>query len=265
LAARNLRGSFPRRCVSCGQRDDLKIHLIVFTDRLPARDAIRSKELEVRNYGQLSDYETSEGTDLIDKLADLPHLPELFNKAFPFFVCPRCSAIGEVNTHVVVHGKVEFCQINIANLRTAAEFYSNNGGGGSANYRKLLKAADLQRHDRWRGLPLTVRNRIRQWFHPRRGERFVDYFPDRDFAKSEAGLSGLVLTNRRLIYKKYAAQRDYSITVPGELRIVQEGDRSRVEVAERGKRPAVVNLDPSSAESLVDRLKSVNARLTVVQ
>ena len=70
-----------------------------------------------------------------------------------------------------MHGKVEFCQINIATLRTAAEFYANNGGAGSDNHRKLLKAADQQRHDRWRGLPLTVRNRIRQWFQPLRGER----------------------------------------------------------------------------------------------
>ena len=55
LADANLRNAFPRRCVGCGAREDLKIHLLVFTDRLPARDALRSKELEVRDYGQLSD------------------------------------------------------------------------------------------------------------------------------------------------------------------------------------------------------------------
>jgi len=262
----NLRASFPRRCVACGCREPLNIHLVVFTDRLPARDAFRAKELEVRDFGQLGDYGGADGgADLIEQLPTLPHLPEPFNLPFPYFVCDRCSAIGEVNTHVLRHGRVEFCQINIANLRTASEVYSNNGGGGTDNYRKLLKAADQQRHDRWRGLPLTVRNRIRQWFQPRRGERFVDYFPDEDFSKSEAGLAGLVLTNRRLIYKKYAAQREYSIGVPGEVRLIGQGKLARVEVIEKGKRPAVVNLDASAAETLLDRLKAVNSRLTVTQ
>ena len=112
---------------------------------------------------------------------------------------------------------------------------------------------------------MTVRNRIRQWFHLRKGERFVEYYPDEDFSKSEAGLAGLVLTNRRLIYKKYAAQREYSIGVPSELRLSKDGKRTRVEIIERGKRSAVVNLDATAAESLLDRLKAVNARLTITQ
>lgn len=265
LSDPNLRSAFPHRCVSCGQRESLNVHLIVFTDRLPPRDAFRARDLEIRIFGKLDDYGDAEQTELLEKLPGLPNLPAPFDLPYPYFVCDRCSAVGEVNTHVLRHGKVEFCQINIANLRTASEFYSNNGGGGSTNYRKLLRAADEQRHDRWRGLPLTVRNRIRQWFHIRKGERFVEYYPDEDFSKSEAGLAGLVLTNRRLIYKKYAAQREYSIGVPGELRLIKDGKKTRVEIIERGKRSAVVNLDATAAESLLDRLKAVNARLTITQ
>ena len=84
-------------------------------------------------------------------------------------------------------------------------------------------------------------------------------------ALSLLGIVGFLGTLYQVDNGLYAAQRDYSITVPGELRIVAEGTKSRVEIAERGKRPAVVNLDAGAAETLLDRLKSVNARLTVTQ
>jgi len=256
-----LRGAFPHLCLSCGSGENLDVHLIVFSERLPERDYHRANEYVSRVVGRLNNNAQAKDPGWIEQLPRLQTMPPPFDLPFPYYVCPRCSAIGAVVTHVLHHDRTEYCQINIQNLKMAAVFLSNAGGTGSEDHKRLAAAAKQQHHDRWQLLPLPVRNRLRQWYQPVESERFLGYYADEDFAKAEAGVAGLVLTDRRLICKKFSALRTFEHQVDGLVEIRDEGTRTTVEVTTLGAKPSIVHLDPAAAEHLSAELKMLRSRL----
>ena len=56
------------------------------------------------------------------------------------------------------------------------------------------------RHDAWREVDADVRHRLAHWFEPQAGERFVKFFRDAEFSAAEAGNSGIVVTDRRIVH-----------------------------------------------------------------
>lgn len=251
-----LRGSMPRKCIACSSQDDLRIQLLVWTDRLPPRDQLRLQEHQAASAGMLADYQ---GQGLEEYLGRLPHLkmlPPPYNLPLPYYVCPACSTVGEVLTHVLAHGQREYCQIMIANLEVAADFLAANGGADSEDYHMVLEAWQHQKADPWRTLSLGVRNRLSNWFERKTGERFIEYFPDAEFSKAELGTAGLILTNRRAIYKKFAALREFNITKPTNLRCIQGEEKWQLELSQPGTRAAIFTLLPQAGSRFIAKCRA---------
>jgi len=259
----HLRSSFPRRCVSCGCRDRLQVHLLIWTDRLPPRDQIRRQETAGQLVGSLDQFEGQSAEEFLGRLPRIRSLPSPYDLPFPYYICENCSAVGEIHTHVLLHGDKEYCQIKISNLEIAAEFLANNGGADTEDYQLLLEAWQKQKQDPWRALPLAVRNRLRQWYQPSPDEKFVDYFPDADFSKAELGLAGIVLTSKRAVYKKFAALREFELNKPASIRCTFENGRCQIEISQSGKRPAVINLQKAAAERFVERCRCLWAGIQI--
>jgi len=254
LADRELRCSFPHRCVHCLNERDLSVHLLVWGDKLPRADALRLAEAEHRAVRKLEDLMSPDPEFWLERLEPVAVLPPPFSLPFPYFVCGQCSAIGEVVCHVLNHDGKEYGQIAIANLAVAVEFYRNNGGRGEPGYKQLMDARRQQESDQWKRLPFAVRAKISQWFTQQEGEEFLGYFADEDFSRSETGAAGLVLTSKRMVYKKYASHREYPLGKDGSLFIEATRATAIIEISQEGERDAMLTLRPTSASCLARAL-----------
>lgn len=252
-----IRSSMPRKCLGCGSNRSLQVHLLVWTDRLPARDQMRVQDADTHAAGMLAQYEGQSAEEFLGRLPQVKALPTPFSLPFPYYVCPDCSSIGEILTHVLSHGQREYCQIMIANLEVAAEYLANNGGAGSEDYQMVLEGWQLQKQDPWRTLALGVRNRLSNWFEKKSGERFVEYYPDAEFSKAELGNAGIILTNHRAIYRKYSARRDFEMNKATNLRCIPGEGKWQLEITQAGARAAILSLSPDQADRFIKKCRGL--------
>lgn len=263
LANEHLRNSFPRKCAGCGVRTDLQVHLLYWRDRMPVSDALTWQARQDTSVGKLVAFDRPFEPGLLRQLPAARGLEAPFNLPFPIFSCSHCRPSHEVRGRTIIYHGQEICRLTIASLSLAVDFFRENGGRNSPDYHRLIEERD-QRPDAWRALDARVRQRVMQWFVPREDERFVEFFRDVEFPPSEAGASGLVLTSRRLVFHKYAACRDYPLEVPGRVEIIPRGGQSVVHIYDRSDRPAILKLDPVSAENLVGRLRRLPSKWLVM-
>ena len=258
LSGRDIRASFPHRCVHCLRKDYLEVRLIIWGDKLPRQDAFHRKEIETKALGRLDQLLRTHQRRWFDQLEPMAVLPPPFCNPFPYFICGHCSTAGEVTTHVLRHGGDEYCQIAIANLEIARRFFYNNGGKSTTGYQKLVQAAVRQRDDRWQRLAFPVRKRISLWFKLHDKERFLGYFADADFSRSETGSAGVVLTDSRLIYKKYGTKREYDVSAGGRLEIQADKRSAVIRILQSGTREAKLHSNPLAASHLAKALTKLS-------
>lgn len=261
LGREELRDSFPRKCVGCAARHGLWVYLVYWPDRMRSEEAVHWRDYQNTAVGDWDQFAR------IDKwLRRLPrtrHCRPPFDAPFPFLTCRRCVAASQVQGHVAQDSGGP-CRLVIRSLATAVDFFRNNGGRHTPEYQRLIEQRDI-RHDRRNELAPEVRSRLSHWFTPLAGEQFVHYFPDAEFSPAEAGTAGAVLTVRRLVFKKFAAYRDYSLLLPCRMEIRTTGQHTQIHLVEGGHRPAVLHLSASDASQLVLALTSLNCRWTISQ
>lgn len=66
-------------------------------------------------------------------------------------------------------------------------------------------------------LPEQVRQRVSVWCRFQTRERFQLYLNDAEMAQRDAGLAGIVITDRRLIYHKFHHNGQVDLASPGTL------------------------------------------------
>jgi len=257
LRFRELRMSFPHRCVHCLRKEDLEARLIIWTDKLPWQDAFHRTDIETKALGRLDQLIRAHQTRWIDQLEPMSVLPPPFCNPFPYFVCRHCSTVGQIQANIIRHQGEEYCQLGMANLDIARRFYYNNGGKNTIAYQRLVDASERQRDDRWARLPFPVRKRISVWFRPLEKERFLGYFGDADFARAETGSAGIVLTDTRLIFKKYGTRREYDVHIGGRIEIQADKRTAIVRIVQTGAREAKLHSNPVAATHLAKALNKL--------
>lgn len=257
------RSSMPRHCLGCGSTSGLNVHLIVWSSKLPHRDRLRLKPGSAQVRILAETLVRLNGPELLDRLPRVPNMPEPFSLPMPYFVCNRCSPSGQVITHVrPVRGGGEVCELGIGCLKRASEFLAANVGRDSPEYRKLVDEDRQRRDDPWQSLPLAVRNRIAQWYTPDRGERFLAFIRDHDFAPTETGVGGLVLTNRRMIVHKYAAHREIDVHETLQLQAQRRKNYLDLHIGSETVKPVDLHCDFKAPDTLRTALKSLGAHYT---
>ncbi len=263
LADTRLRNSFSRRCVECGARGDLRIHLIHWPERLITEEGAGWNDRTDQAIGKLSDYRHPNDSRLLEQLPKTRHNVHPFNLPFPIFCCDFCQPSKSIQPHIIVRGSIPYCRLIISSLDTAERFFRHNGGRESEAYRHLVAERD-KRKDEWLKLEPLVRSRISKWYVPKNGEHFVHYFRDCEYANLETGKAGLLLTDRRLVLKKYTACYDYPLDEDGRLELVWKGDKATVHIYERGCPPAILKLTRLVVDELVKYLQKLHCRWAVV-
>ncbi len=233
----DFRSAFPQQCLICGAKRPLSVHVVFWSSKLPnahSKSVAVSQAKQVYTLRKVSDLS---GKDLLSVIEPIGYLPEPYSLPFPYYVCSSCSNVGAIITDVHLSGGQEVCELGISSLPQAEFFTLAVCGSGSEAHEQVRQAIKDGYGRPWQQLPLTVRIRINRWFKAAEGERFLCYIPDAEYAKAEAGLAGVVLTDLRLIFHKSLGQLDLLRTEDIELEAVDTATGTDLAIiAPNGKR-----------------------------
>ncbi len=260
------RSSMPRCCLGCGSKRNLRVHLVrwqsIYTsaDRSQRRDDDKPVPSTV-GAEALIDLPDDK---LLAALPVQPNIPSPYSLPFPYYICGRCSPVGAIMTHVRqdLEGNA-VCEIGISSLKRAAQFLARNLGRNHGDFQRLHEEIQSGQADSWTALPLAVRNRIDKWFRAVEGERFVCYLRDADFAKAESGLGGLVITDRRAVFHKFASHREFPLSKDIAIQVDQPDGGYQITFTAKEVKPAVLKADPSVVETIRATLDALEATYTL--
>jgi len=252
-----LRCSLPHRCAQCLSREELELHLILWVDKLPIMDSAQISESETRTHRSLAKLMQEHGLGWFDSLQPVAGVPSPYHLPFCYCVCPQCSVMGAIRVRVDTMGMGEECRMVIGHPAIALDFYRNNGGRNTPGYQKLLVAARQRRDNQWKALAVGVRQKLSQWYKPRSDEKFLGYYADRDF-DSDRGAAGVVLTDKRIVYKKFHALREYALERGGMIDIDATRARANIEITQEDQRDAILSTTPLVASALARTLTNLH-------
>ena len=228
-----LRSAFPRQCVSCQSRAHLKAHVVIYAGQM-MEDSISLEDEHSAGTLVLSDQEVHglSAQELLDRLPRVPNVPPPADLPMPYWVCDMCSGSGQVSGQIQVNRETGqgFCQLFIRNIHRGLEFMVRAGGEGAEGYDRLKEHVEQTTQHPWDDLPEVVQHRVQQWFQPEGEEQFVAYIPDRDHVRTEDGVAGVLISDRRLIYHTPRRHRQMSIEDSVELRTSTGGGKGSVSI-----------------------------------
>ncbi len=217
------RAAMPRRCLGCSSRMHLRAHVVIFAPEL-----IDSRSLEAEHSAGalvLSEEEIRDlGNDeLLNRLPKVPNVPHPGDLPMPYFLCDMCTGTGEIGGQINIHSVTGqgTCRLQIRNLRRAEEFLIQAGGEGTPCHESLRRRIEKTAEHPWDLIPDVVRHRIEQWFRPLPAERFLAYVADRDHARTEDGMFGIVVSNGRMIYHANRRHHEAGLIDPVEVQVAQ--------------------------------------------
>ena len=242
------RSIFPQQCVLCGFELNLSVHMVVWSSKLQGGGKTNPLLMKrwVRTLAQL---DNASGRELLDQLAPLENLPDPYRLPMPYYVCDSCSPLGAVVATVHPTSDGDMCVLGISSLPQAEAFVVAACGGESEEAKRIHERRREQ-GDAWRLLPLTVRIRIAQWYKQQEGEHFLTYVPDADFSKAEAGMAGVVVSDRRLIYHKGAQTVEMPVRDPITLQFKPDGKNMRLHINGGPARQAVLLTPEANVQHL---------------
>jgi len=219
------RCSMPRRCLRCGTKVHLQAHVIRYTAQsleglsLKAEHAAGALVLREKDPHRLSDEK------LLKRLPTVPNVPKPADTPMPYWLCDMCSGTDIISGRIQVNTATGQgrCRLMIQSLRRAQEFLASAGGPKAEGFDELVERIEANAEKPWDRLPLMVQERLKQWFKPLEGEGFIAYVPDRDRARTEDGVAGLVVSNQRFIYHTPMRHREADISTPLQLQLGMTG------------------------------------------
>jgi len=197
---------FPRQCLICGQTRNLLVHQVSWTSQAHRAQKRVDEQRSVLKLDQLPD---AAGSNLLKHLPRLEHLDEPYSLPMPYYVCTSCSNVGALMSVVqpAADGSGDVCILGVASLVQAEAFAIAVRGSEWASLAEIRSWRE--RHaDPWNSLPLAIRIRLGQWYKAQPGEQFQLYVWDMEFSRAEAGLAGVIATDRRVIHRRGPAMTE---------------------------------------------------------
>lgn len=228
----SFRSAMPRRCLRCGTATHLFAHIIIYSGQLvdnvslEAEHAAGELRLSEEHARDLSPQQ------LLDRLPLVANVPEPGNLPMPYWVCDMCSGAGLIGGQIQVNTQSGngLCWLKIRNLRRALEFMENAGGGATKAFRQLRERVESSIENPWEQLPSVIQHRVEQWYKPGAGEQYIAYVPDRDRTRTEDGMSGLLISNRRLIFHTRLRHSETTSDKPLKLRLSNDSGKLSVKL-----------------------------------
>jgi len=258
------RAGLPQLCCNCLSTNQLRIYLVRWEGKIPGLGTLTDKQLAARATVRLADLPPATSVEILNFLPREECLPEPLNLPFPYYVCDRCSSKGLVRGGVNAEDGIT-CWLQLGNLELGRRFYATVAGTRSKDYRRLLTYADMSRKTRWESLPHGVRRNISQWFQLAAGERFIEYVRDLEGGRLEGGTDGIVLTDRRLVFKKDNTWREFPLSHPVTIMTQLIPDGQRIEIYSLVHGRAVCKLASRCWISLRQELSKLKCQVKIFQ
>jgi hypothetical protein len=172
------------------------------------------------------------GEQILARLPKVPNVPPPGDQPMPYWVCDMCTAVGLVSGQINVNPETRkgICRLRIRSLRAAEQFMAAAGAGDTEDHDTIKAKLDAQEENPWDDLPETVQHRIKQWYKPHSKERFVAYVADRDRARTEDGMAGILLTTDRMIYHQAYRHEEIPIQESAELALSMAGPKGDLSI-----------------------------------
>ena len=232
LYQEEMRGSLPRRCAVCESPRDLWVQLIVWSPGIEGQSLGEGSlgstpfSLDPQRFGGLSRRE------LLAKLPRVEGMPEPYCLPFPYYICVHCPSAEALTAKVcLAPDGSEECELGIPSLLQAELFAAMVCGPHSSQREEIRQIRKSARNDAWEALPKSVRMRIRRWYRPEHGEKFLAFVADAAYSEDRAGRAGVVLTDQRVVYRKNQALLGIALKDITTVRSRHKGSQVALEVS----------------------------------
>ena len=217
-------------------------------------------ELEARYEMKLKQHHTPR--EVLGTMRIMDELPSPFCQPMPYYVKSGSSKPIHCESYQTPKGIV--CEVTIPSAVVALEWLGRVNGVCCPEYAELEERANKLEASAWRAIPEKVRKRLSAWFDFEGEESFLAYFNDGDFAASDAGLAGLIVTTKRLAYCKYHANGVVAHDKAVTLVAIESGRFVTLVKQGSGGTKRIIKLKTADLDELVALLDQVNSNLELV-
>lgn len=259
------RAALPMWCLACEQKEQTKLiaRPLIWNDRLNRQD-MGPEEVEAYYSIPVRAHQT--GRDVLDTMREIDGMARPFNHPIPYYICEACSPKWHVHCHTATEKGGVLCEAMIPSGPYALAWLGRVNGVCGEEYEELeAHVAQTSQDDAWQAVPDLVRQRLGAWFDYGSGERFQVYLKDSDYPKADAGLGGLVLTDKRLVFCKYHRHGALKLEDPG-IKLVATRNGPFDDLAcerEDGSKSKLVRLRPDDTAQLIRHLEELGSPLPV--
>lgn len=256
----NFRASMPMRGMISGQTDPTQLvaRPLAWVDKATGHFT-NPGEIEARY--ELHPKPQQTPREVAATMATINELPPPFNQPMPWYA--GRDETGKVKVHCETFATPAgvMCEVTIPTLRYALDWLGRVNGVCGDDYAQLEAQTLKYEAQAWRAIPHNVRHRLAVWFDFAGDERFLGYFNDSDFSKADAGLAGLVVTTRRIVWCKYHHHGTLALDQPGTLHAHGDGRFADLAYESGGESRKLVRLRLDDAEALGDLLAKLGVAM----
>ncbi len=231
LASDEFRAAMPRKCMRCGSEKNLAIHRVYFTgkilDAASAEGDIHDGPHEIPHAEMMA----MTNLEIVRTLKPIEQLPDPANKPMIFWSCEECSPYHMVFTQggIKLPDGSSLCQLQLARIWRTQEFLKTLCDQSPA-LEALDHLIETQPETHWDNLPGKFQQRLNTWYHPEKGEQYIDFVAERSHEELEHGHAGILITSRRLIIHGCGQQRELYKGTSMDINFAISGDNVQVEV-----------------------------------
>ena len=225
------RCAMPRKCLRCGGRQNLAAHAIIYATSMMDAQTLEDEHATGALVLKGPDVADLSNDEVLKAMPKVPNVPPPADLPMPYWLCDMCTTGDFISGQIRIGSEgVGLCRLWIGNLRRAEEFLVAAGGKDTPGYAEIHRRIIAMTENPWSSLPLAVQNRIQQWYRAGAGEHFLAYIPDRDRARSEDGLAGIVVTDKRIIFHTTVRHKEGKISEKLEFQEVFVNARQCIQV-----------------------------------
>ncbi len=224
--------AMPHTCMCCGTRSHLMVNLVRFEPRTSESVGLEFRKTSAPVVLKDRNLQNLDPQELLNMLPPVPDATGLAKIPLPYWLCDMCRDPDAVLGQIRINPETGqgTCWLRIRNTRRAEEFIRNAAGENVAQFDKLHELNEAGQENPWDLLPLTVQHRVEQWYRPDAGEHFLCYTPDRDHNRTEDGMAGVLVSDRRIIYHTHLQHRELPIGQHLELTLSMGGNMGHLKM-----------------------------------
>ncbi|MBN1943480.1 MAG: hypothetical protein JW849_09340 [Phycisphaerae bacterium] len=232
LKPASFRAALPRKCLRCGTTHHIAPHMVIFGPLLKDCTTLEAEFIDQSTRLGEQELHQMSNEELLAHLPGPQRLPHPADLPMLYWICDMCNPSKMIRAQNRIDPETHegSCFLQIQRIWRAEEFLRAVGGEDTDAHDKLLSVIQKHPETPWDHLPGSMQQRMRQWYAPHRGEKFVSYCPDRSHTRTEDGMAGVLVSSRRLIYHTALRHQESEKGEPLELCFSLESGRQLLRI-----------------------------------